>query len=63
MTIFEKLTEDMKQAMKAGEKDRLLAIRLLRGQIKDAVIEKRDDLSESALGQSHLALLYQQYKI
>ena len=45
MTILEKLTEDMKQAMKAGEKDRLLAIRLVRGQIKDAAINKRDDLS------------------
>ena len=46
MTIFEKLTEDMKQAMKAGEKDRLLAIRLLRGQIKDAAIDKREELTD-----------------
>ncbi len=46
MTIFEKLTEDMKQAMKAGEKDRLLAIRLVRGQIKDAAIDKREDLTD-----------------
>ena len=46
MSVFEKLTSDMKDAMKAGEKERLSTIRLLRGQIKDAAIDKRDDLSE-----------------
>jgi len=46
MSIFEKLTSDMKDAMKAGEKERLSTIRLLRGQIKDAAIDKRDDLNE-----------------
>ncbi len=46
MSIFKKLTSDMKDAMKAGEKERLSTIRLLRGQIKDAAIDKRDDLSE-----------------
>lgn len=46
MTIFEKLTEDMKTALKAGEKDRLSAIRLLRGMIKNAAIDKQEDLSE-----------------
>jgi uncharacterized protein YqeY len=46
MSIFEKLTEDMKTAMKAGEKDRLSTIRLLRGQLKDAEIDKRASLSE-----------------
>lgn len=45
MSLFEKLTEDMKSAMKAGEKDRLSTIRLLRGQIKDAAIDKRADLT------------------
>ncbi|NOY61386.1 MAG: GatB/YqeY domain-containing protein [Calditrichaeota bacterium] len=46
MSIFEKLTSDMKDAMKAGDKERLSTIRLLRGQIKDAAIDKRDDLDE-----------------
>lgn len=46
MSTFEKLTEDMKKAMKAGEKERLSTIRLLRGQLKDAVIDKREDLTE-----------------
>ncbi len=46
MSIFETLTSDMKDAMKAGEKERLSTIRLLRGQIKDAAIDKRDDLNE-----------------
>ncbi len=46
MTIFDKLTEDMKTALKAGEKDRLSAIRLLRGMMKNAAIDKQEDLSE-----------------
>jgi uncharacterized protein YqeY len=46
MAIFEKLTDDMKSAMKAGDKARLSTIRLLRGQIKDAAIDKRAELSE-----------------
>jgi hypothetical protein len=46
MTIFEQLTEDMKTALKAGEKDRLSTIRLLRGQIKNAAIDRGEDLTE-----------------
>ncbi len=46
MSLLERLTEDMKTAMKAGEKERLSTIRLLRGQIKDAAIDKRADLTE-----------------
>ena len=46
MAIFEKLTDDMKSAMKAGDKARLATIRLLRGQSKDATIDKRAELSE-----------------
>jgi uncharacterized protein YqeY len=45
MTIFERLTEDMKSALKAGEKERLSTIRLLRGQLKDAAIDKKAALS------------------
>lgn len=46
MSLLERLTEDMKAALKAGEKERLSTIRLLRGQIKDAEIDKREPLSE-----------------
>ncbi len=46
MSLLDRLTEDMKTAMKAGEKGRLGTIRLLRGQIKDAAIDKRADLTE-----------------
>lgn len=46
MSLFEQLTEDMKTAMKAGEKERLSTIRLLRGSIKSEAIDKRADLTE-----------------
>ena len=46
MSIFDQLTEDMKQAMKAGEKDRLTTIRLLRGYLKNESIDKQKELSE-----------------
>ena len=46
MSYFERLTEDMKAALKAGDKDRLSVIRLVRGQIKDGAIDKRADLTE-----------------
>ena len=46
LSIYEKLTEDMKAALKAGQKDRLSAIRLLRGQLKNAEIDKQDALTE-----------------
>ncbi|HNW58060.1 MAG TPA: GatB/YqeY domain-containing protein [bacterium] len=46
MTLLDQLTEDMKTAMKSGEAVRLGTIRLLRGQIKDAAIDKRADLTE-----------------
>jgi uncharacterized protein YqeY len=46
MSIEERLQEDMKQAMKAGRKDELSAIRLLRAQLKDARIDKGEDLTE-----------------
>lgn len=46
MTTEERLQEDMKLAMKAGKKDELSAIRLMRAQLKDARISKSDDLTE-----------------
>ncbi|HOT95607.1 MAG TPA: GatB/YqeY domain-containing protein [bacterium] len=46
MSLLDRLTEDMKSAMKSGETVRLGTIRLLRGQIKDAAIDKRADLTD-----------------
>jgi len=46
VSILDRLTEDMKTAMKSGDKERLSVIRLLRGQIKDAEINKRETLTE-----------------
>lgn len=46
MSLLDRLTDDMKAAMKAGEKDKLSTIRLLRGQLKDAEIDKREALTE-----------------
>lgn len=46
MSLLDRLTEDMKSAMKAGEKEKLSVIRLLRGQLKDAEIDKRAALTE-----------------
>ena len=46
MSTLVKLTEDMKSAMKSGDKVRLSTIRQLRAQLKDAQIAKRDELSE-----------------
>jgi uncharacterized protein YqeY len=46
MTLEERLLEDMKSAMKAGQKAELATIRMLRAQLKDARISKRADLTE-----------------
>ncbi|MBC7187893.1 MAG: GatB/YqeY domain-containing protein [Calditrichaeota bacterium] len=45
MSLQQKLLEDMKAALKAGQKERLAAIRLLRAQLKDAEIAKGGELS------------------
>ncbi len=45
MSLLDRLTEDMKAAMKAGDKVRLGTIRLLRSQLKDAQISKRAELT------------------
>ncbi|HNY90187.1 MAG: glutamyl-tRNA(Gln) amidotransferase subunit E [bacterium ADurb.Bin431] len=49
MSLLDRLTEDMKSAMKAGEAVRLGTIRLLRGQIKDAAIDKRAELTDDEM--------------
>lgn len=47
MSLLDKLTDDMKTALKAGEKDRLSTIRLLRGYIKSASIDQQKELTET----------------
>ncbi|HOY44414.1 MAG TPA: GatB/YqeY domain-containing protein [bacterium] len=49
MSLLDRLTEDMKSAMKAGAAVRLGTIRLLRGQIKDAAIDKRAELTDDEM--------------
>ncbi len=46
MTIEEKITEDVKTAMKAGDKLVVNTLRNLRAQIKDFRIEKQSDLTD-----------------
>ncbi|MFQ5582453.1 MAG: GatB/YqeY domain-containing protein [Mariprofundaceae bacterium] len=45
--LIEKITDDMKAAMKAGDKARLGAIRMLRAAIKDKEIEAGHPLEEN----------------
>lgn len=45
--IDNRLQDDLKPAMKAGEKDKIETLRTLRAQLKDARIKKRDDLDDS----------------
>ncbi|MDZ7339066.1 MAG: GatB/YqeY domain-containing protein [candidate division KSB1 bacterium] len=45
MNLQQQLMEDMKAAMKAGQKERLAAIRMVRAQLKDAEIAKGGALS------------------
>jgi uncharacterized protein YqeY len=51
MTLEERLINDIKSAMKAGEKATVETLRLLRAQINDARISKRSDLTESEVEQ------------
>jgi hypothetical protein len=51
MSLEKQLLEDMKLAMKSGDKSTLDTIRLLRSQIKTASINKKGELSESELTQ------------
>lgn len=45
MSLLDRLTEDMKAALKSKDKVRLETIRLLRGQLQDARIAKQGELS------------------
>jgi uncharacterized protein YqeY len=47
MTLKERITEDMKTAMRSGEKDRLAVIRLLQAGIKQREVDERITLDDS----------------
>ncbi|MEY3372726.1 MAG: hypothetical protein RLZZ537_1194, partial [Pseudomonadota bacterium] len=46
MTLKAQLTEDMKTAMKAGEKDRLGVIRLINAAIKQKEVDERIEMTD-----------------
>lgn len=47
MTLKERITEDMKSAMRSGEKDRLTAIRMILAGIKQREVDERITLDDS----------------
>ena len=47
MTLKAQLTEDMKTAMKAGEKDRLGVIRLINAAIKQKEVDERVEMTDA----------------
>ncbi|HQX92789.1 MAG TPA: GatB/YqeY domain-containing protein [Thermomonas sp.] len=46
MSLKQQLTDDMKSAMKAGEKDRLGVIRLINAAIKQKEVDERIDMTD-----------------
>jgi hypothetical protein len=46
MSLFEKIDEDIIEALKAGEKDRLTLLRGLKSDLKYAKLDKGDDLTD-----------------
>ncbi|MFN8900750.1 MAG: GatB/YqeY domain-containing protein [Lysobacteraceae bacterium] len=49
MSLKQQLTDDMKAAMKAGEKDRLATIRLINAAIKQKEVDERIALDDAAV--------------
>jgi uncharacterized protein YqeY len=49
MSLKQKLTDDMKTAMKAGEKDRLATIRLINAALKQKEVDERIELDDAAV--------------
>jgi len=49
MSLKDQITEDMKSAMKAGEKDRLKVVRLLLAAIKQIEVDQRIELDDAAV--------------
>ena len=49
MSLKGQITEDMKSAMKAGEKDRLKVVRLIMAAIKQVEVDTRTELDDAAV--------------
>jgi hypothetical protein len=49
MTLKAQISDDMKSAMKAGDKDRLKVVRLMRAAIKQVEIDQRSELDDAAV--------------
>jgi uncharacterized protein YqeY len=49
MSLKDSITEDMKSAMKAGDKDRLKALRLILAAIKQVEVDSRKELDDAAV--------------
>ena len=49
MTLKSQLTEDMKTALKAGDKDRLKVVRLMLAAIKQVEVDQRTELDDAAV--------------
>lgn len=49
MALLEKIREDLKEAMKKGDKDRLSALRMVLSNIKNKQIEKKDALDDQEI--------------
>ena len=49
MSLKVKITDDMKSAMKAGEKDRLRAVRLILAAIKQIEVDTRTELDDATV--------------
>lgn len=62
MQLRERLTAEMKQAMKAGEKDKLATVRMIQAALKDKDIEARGLGKEPTSDDDILALLQKMIK-
>ena len=49
MSLKAQITEDMKSAMKAGDKDRLKVVRLMLAAVKQVEVDTRKDLDDAAV--------------
>ena len=49
MSLKDKITDDMKSAMKAGEKDRLKAVRLILAAVKQIEVDTRTELDDTTV--------------
>ena len=49
MSLKARISDDMKSAMKAGDKDRLKVVRLMLAAIKQVEVDKRIDLDDAAV--------------